>query len=367
MVVGGGVTEVSPLAAVAMGARLGAGVKVGPFCVVGAEVSLGEGTRVLAGAVVTGRTTIGRGCVLHAHCVVGTEAVRGETVLGDFNTVFPGAVVGVECQDLKYDRGGSEMCRLEVGDGNAIREYCTVHLSSRPEWTTRIGDGNLLMAYTHVAHDCQVGDANVLANGTQLAGHVVVGDRVHTGGGAMVHQFCHVGSMSFLAPGAKVVADVPYGAMVHGDRAALRGLNEVGMQRAGMGRADIAAMRRAFRYLFPKLPHDSSSHSGTNNKGGGGGKSSEEVAEEEGGGGTNREGAEEEEEEEKGEEDDEASLDGRLARLLRGDVLDAAGGRLVSCAPVREFATFIRDSRAGAAVGARRDICMPRPPSARGR
>ena len=313
-------TSVSPLAAVASGARLGAGVVVGPFCVVGPEVELGEGTRLDAGAVVTGRTRVGRGCVLHSHCVVGTDAVKGETVLGDLNTVFPGAVVGVECQDLKYDRGTGLYCRLEVGNGNAIRECCTLHLSSRPEWVTRVGDGNLLMAYTHVAHDCRVGDGNVLANGTQLAGHVVMGDRVHTGGGAMVHQFCHVGSMSFLAPGAKVVADVPFGAMVHGDRAALRGLNEVGMQRAGMGRDEISAMRKAFRYLFPKLASLEEGPDGQNS----------------------------------------LDLDGRLQNLLDGHVLDAKGARLVDCREVNEFATFIRDSRRGAADGLRRNICMPR-------
>lgn len=214
-------SEIHPSAVVASRARLGCGVRVGPGAVIGAGVELGERTVVGAGAVIDGETRIGADNWIGAHAVIGMPPqIRGRVA------------------------GGA----LRIGDRNVLRELCTVHVGSAGA-TTRIGDGNMLMAYAHVAHDCELGDGVELANAVQLAGHVQVGDRAVLGGMAAVHQFVRVGSHSFVGAGAMVAQDVPPYCQVSGDRARLYGLNAVGLRRAGFAPEVRRALARALRLL----------------------------------------------------------------------------------------------------------------------
>src|SRR5688572_15975067 len=217
--------EVDPTARVAPGAQLGAGVKVGPYCVVGENVHIGAGTVLHSHVVVDGDTTIGRDCQL-----------------------YPYASVGLAPQDLKY-RG--EPTRLEVGDRNTIREFVTLNRGTAGGGgITRIGSGNLLMAYVHVAHDCQVGDHIIFGNGATLAGHVDVQDHANIGAFSGVHQFCRVGQHAFIGGYSVATKDVlPYSKTV-GNRARIYGVNAIGLARRGMSPETIAAIRAAYRVLL---------------------------------------------------------------------------------------------------------------------
>ncbi len=217
--------SVHPLAAVAPGATLDAGVVVGPFAVVEAGVIVGEGTRIDAHAM-----------------------VRTGTRLGARNVVHPFAVIGGDPQERGY---AGEPTRLFVGDGNTFREHVTVHRGSiKGGGVTRVGSGSLFMAGVHVAHDCQLGDGLELANNVLLAGHVTLGDHVVMGGGAALAPFVRVGERAFVAAGAMVEHDVPPFVIVAGDRARVRALNRVGLARGGVPEASRAALERAFRILF---------------------------------------------------------------------------------------------------------------------
>ena len=216
---------VHPTAIVASTAELARGVRIGPYAVVGPQVRLGARTRVGAHAIVQGRTTIGAD-----------------------NRIFPFASLGGPPQDLKY-RG--EPSRLEIGDGNAIREYVTMNPGTAAGgMMTRIGSGSLFMANSHVGHDCHVGDTVVLANSAALAGHVVVEDHAIIGGLAGVHQFTRVGESSMCGAGAMVSQDVPPFCMASGDRARLFGLNVIGLKRRGFPEETVRALKRAYRSLF---------------------------------------------------------------------------------------------------------------------
>ena len=217
--------EVHATAIVESGARLGQGVVVGPYCTVGPDVVLEEGVGLISHVVVAGRTTI-----------------------GPCTTIYPFASIGMPPQDLKYK---GEPSRLEIGADNVIREHATMTPGTQGGgMLTRVGDNGLFMAGTHVAHDCTVGDHVVLANNASLGGHVVVDDYAILGGLAGVHQFCRIGAHSFVGAMSSVVRDViPYGS-ASGDRARLVGLNIVGLRRREFSRADIQALRTAYRLLF---------------------------------------------------------------------------------------------------------------------
>ena len=217
--------SIHPSAVVEEGATLGEGVRVGPFCHVGGEVRLGDG------------------CELHAHVVV-----AGRTAVGPHTRIFPFASVGHPPQDLKY---AGEPSTLKIGADNIIREHVTLNPGTKGGgMRTIVGDGNLFMMGAHVAHDCRVGDGCVMANNATLGGHVVLEDGAIVGGLAAVHQFVRVGAHAMIGGLSAVVQDViPYG-MVFGDRATLRGLNWIGLKRAGTDRATLARLRRAFRQLF---------------------------------------------------------------------------------------------------------------------
>jgi UDP-N-acetylglucosamine acyltransferase len=222
--------SVHPTAVVGPGAKLHPTVEVGPYAVIGGQVTIGAGTTVGPHAVIEGRTRI-----------------------GERNKVFQFASVGAQPQDLKY---AGEDSALEIGDENLIREFTTLHKGTTGGGgVTRIGNGNLFMAYAHVAHDCQVGNGCVLANAATLGGHVEVGDHVILGGLAAVHQFTRIGKHAFVAGGAMVVMDVPPFCTAQGDRAELVGVNSIGLARHGYTEEQIGRVKEAYRILFrSKLP-----------------------------------------------------------------------------------------------------------------
>ncbi len=218
-------TSIDPRAVVHPGAELDHGVSIGPFAVIGPNVRIGTGTSVASHGIVEGRTTMGKN-----------------------NRVFQFASVGSDPQDLKYSGEDSE---LIIGDGNTFRECCTVHRGTADGSNeTRMGSGILLMAYSHVAHDCVVHDGAILANGATLAGHVTIEDGAIIGGLAAVHQFCRVGTLAMLAGGSMATKDVPPYTIVQGDRAALKGLNLVALQRKGFSSETITALKSTYRIVF---------------------------------------------------------------------------------------------------------------------
>lgn len=217
-------SEIHPTAVIQEGARIGEGCRIGPYCVIGPNVILGIG------------------CELHSHVVI-----DGHTEIGSENTFYPFASIGLRTQDLKWD-GGTTWTR--VGSNNTFREYVTVHSATADGDATVIGSHNNLLAYTHVAHDCQLGDHIIMSNVGTLAGHVIVEDRAIVGGLAAVHQFCRIGTMSIIGGCSKVVQDVPPYMMVDGNPAATRTLNKEGLKRNGVNEDTQKSMRQAYRILF---------------------------------------------------------------------------------------------------------------------
>lgn len=217
-------TQIHPTAIVDPAAQLGAGVVVGPYAVVGAGVQLGEGT------------------VLHHHATV-----EGNTVLGRNNEVFPFACVGLKTQDLKY-KGGRPGTR--IGDRNVFREFCTVHAATFDGEFTVIGSDNNFLAYTHIAHDCQVGDDVVMSNNASLAGHVTMGSHVVMGGFAGVHQFCRIGDRAMIGGMSRIAQDVPPFMIVEGNPAVVRAFNKVGLERAGFTEEQMDHVKTILRIFF---------------------------------------------------------------------------------------------------------------------
>lgn len=216
---------IHPQAIVDPGAELATDVEVGPWTYIGPGVRIDSGTRIASHVVIKGPTTIGK-------C----------------NQIFQFASVGEDCQDKKF-RG--ELTVLEIGDNNVIRESCTLHRGTvQDEGITRVGNGNLLMAYVHVAHDCRVGDNNIFANNASLAGHVHLGDGVILGGFTGVHQFCHIGSYSMSSMGSMIVKDVPAYVMVSGDTAQAHGMNFEGMRRRNTPAETIQLLRKAYKVVY---------------------------------------------------------------------------------------------------------------------
>ena len=216
--------DIHPTAIVASGARLGRGVRLGPY------------------AIVEDETDIGDGCEVRAHAVV-----KRFTSLGPGNAVHEGAVLAGEPQDLGYTEAPS---RLVIGAANRIREGVTLHRSSTPGGATLIGSGCFLMAQSHVAHDCRVGDGVILANNVALAGHVEIGDGAFLSGGVVVHQFCRVGRLALVGGNSKVVQDCLPFVIADGMPARARGLNLVGLRRAGVPASSIRALKEAWRLLL---------------------------------------------------------------------------------------------------------------------
>lgn len=206
-------------------AKLADDVKVGPYSLIGADVTIGAGT------------------VIESHVVI-----KGPTTIGENNRFFQFGSIGEECQDKKY---AGEPTRLEIGDNNVFRECVTVHRGTiQDDSLTRIGSGNLLMAYAHIAHDCMVGDNNIFANGVSVAGHVHIGDWAILGGMVGIHQFCHIGSHSFAAAGSILLRDLPPYVMVGGTEVKPHGINSEGLRRRGFEKDAINAIRRAYKIIY---------------------------------------------------------------------------------------------------------------------
>lgn len=217
--------SIHPTAQVHPGARLGAGVSVGAYTVVDEHVEIGDGTRIGHHCVVTGHTRIGRD-----------------------NRIFHFVSLGEAPQDKKY---GDEPTRLEIGDRNTIREFGTFNRGTvQDAGVTRLGNDNWIMAYVHLAHDCQVGDQTVFANNAQLAGHVQVGDYAILGGFTAVHQFCRIGAHAITGLSSVIVQDVPPYLTVAGNPSAPYGINSEGLRRRGFSAAAIDGLRRAYRTLY---------------------------------------------------------------------------------------------------------------------
>lgn len=211
--------------------------------IVAADAELGEGVDIGAYSVIGAGVCIGAGSWIGPHAVI-----NGPTMLGRDNRVFQFASIGDAPQDRKY-RG--EPTRLEVGDGNVFREFCSVNRGTAGgRGVTQIGHDNLFMAYSHVAHDCIIGSHCVMSNCTALAGHVELGDWVILSGYSGVHQFCKVGAHSFLANNAAVTRDVPPYLLVAGTPAEPKGVNSEGLKRRGFDATQISNIRNAYRLLY---------------------------------------------------------------------------------------------------------------------
>ena len=222
--------RIHPTAVVERHAELDEGVEVGPFCVVGPAVRIAAETRLVAHVVVGGKTTLGRRNVVHPFTTLGGDAQMKK-----------GLKKGVA--------EGEPTRRLVIGDDNVIRENVTVNVSALEE-ATRIGNTNLLMAGSHVAHDVVLGSHCVVANAVQIAGHCVVADWVTFGGLAGLAQHVHVGESAFVAAGAMCERDVAPFVIVQGDRARVRALNVVGLQRRGVGVASLRALKAVFAKVY---------------------------------------------------------------------------------------------------------------------
>jgi UDP-N-acetylglucosamine acyltransferase len=216
---------IHPTAIIDAKAELDASVEVGPYSVIGPQVRIGAGSRIASHVVIEGDTTIGRDNVIYQFCSLGGAP-----------------------QDKKY-RG--EPTRLEIGDRNTIREYCSLNLGTvQDAGVTRLGNDNWILAYVHIAHDCQVGSNTIFSNNATLAGHVHVGDWVIMSGFAAVHQFCKIGDHAFVGMNASLSQDVPPFILAAGTPIAPRGLNIEGLKRRGFGADEIAALRRAYKLIY---------------------------------------------------------------------------------------------------------------------
>lgn len=217
-------SKIHPTAVIEQGAQLGADVTIGAYAYVGPQVTLGDGTILHHHATVEGFTSVGREC-----------------------EIFPFTCIGTKTQDLKY-RGGRTGTR--IGDRNVFREYVSVHAATNDGEFTTLGNDNLLLAYCHVAHDCQIGNHLIASNSVGLAGHVVVEDHVTLGAKCGVHQFCRVGAHVMVGAMSKVVQDVPPYLIADGNPAIARSINKIGLERHGFTPERLEAVKHAFRLFY---------------------------------------------------------------------------------------------------------------------
>jgi UDP-N-acetylglucosamine acyltransferase len=216
---------IHPTALIDPAAELAEDVRVGPYSVIEANVTIGAGTDI------------------GPHVVI-----KGTTRIGSQNRIFQFASIGEEPQDKKY---AGEPTALEIGDRNTIREFVTLNRgTTQDDGVTRLGDDNWIMAYVHIAHDCQIGNETIFANNASLAGHVSIGDYAILGGFTLVHQFCSIGAYSLTAFGSGISKDVPPFVTVGGSPARAHGLNMEGLRRRGFPEESRKALRRAYRTLY---------------------------------------------------------------------------------------------------------------------
>jgi UDP-N-acetylglucosamine acyltransferase len=217
--------QIHATALVEPGAQIDDDVTIGPFAVIGPKVRIGAGTAIGAHVMIEGRTTIGRG-----------------------NRIFPFCAIGGPPQDKKY---AGENTALQIGDHNTIRESCTMNTGTVQDGgVTRVGSHNWIMAYVHIAHDCDVGNHTILANSVQLAGHVHVGDWAILGGITGVHQFVHIGAHAMTGAGTTLLQDLPPFVICNGNPAQAHGMNFEGLKRRGFAAPSLQALRRAYKTVY---------------------------------------------------------------------------------------------------------------------
>jgi UDP-N-acetylglucosamine acyltransferase len=219
------VTKIHPTAIIDAKAELDSSVEIGPYSIVGANVKIDAGTRVASHVIINGPTTIGKN-----------------------NQIFQYSSLGEAPQDKKYR---DEPTLLEIGDNNTIREFCTFNRGTiQDKGTTKIGSDNWIMAYVHIAHDCDVGNHTILANNSSLAGHVDIHDHAILGGFTLIHQFCKVGSHVITAVGSVVFKDIPPYVTAAGYDAKPHGINAEGLKRRGFSVESILQIKRAYKALY---------------------------------------------------------------------------------------------------------------------
>ncbi len=219
-------TLIHPTAVIDNHAKIHPTVKVEPYAVIGSQVTIGANTVVGSHAIIDGLTTIGKD-----------------------NQIFPGSAIGVEPQDLKYRGANSQVI---IGDRNRIREYVTINRATNEGEATILGDDNLLMAYTHIGHNCVIGNEVIMANSVAVAGHVHIESMAIISGVLGVHQFVHIGKMAMVGGMSRISRDVPPYMMVEGNPAKVRSLNFTGLKRRGFSNDEIRQLKKAFSYLYLK-------------------------------------------------------------------------------------------------------------------
>ncbi|MBR4749627.1 MAG: acyl-ACP--UDP-N-acetylglucosamine O-acyltransferase [Abditibacteriota bacterium] len=217
-------SDIHSSAVISPSAVIGSGVVIGPYSVIGDNVVIGDGTRLISHVV-----------------------IRQDTVIGSNNVIHSGAVLGDDPQDIGY---GGEKTFLKIGNDNQIREYVTIHRGSKEGNTTVIGNSNMLMAYSHVGHDCVVHDHVICTNYAGISGHCVIEDYAIIGGLAGLHQFVRVGKMSMVGGCSKVNVDIPPFTLCDGNPLRIRNVNSVGLRRRGVDRDTIDGLREAVRLLY---------------------------------------------------------------------------------------------------------------------
>jgi UDP-N-acetylglucosamine acyltransferase len=222
--------SIHPTAVIDPRAELASDVEVGPYAVIGPQVQIGPNCWIGPHVVLDGRVSMGRG-----------------------NRIFPGACIGMAPQDLKY---AGDPTGVAIGDDNIIRECVTINRATRGEELTLIGSGNLLMAYSHLGHNCEIGNRIVIANSVAVAGHVVIADRAVIGGVLGIHQFVHIGTLAMVGGMSRIERDVPPFCLVEGHPARVRALNRIGLKRGGLAELDGGAqmddLKRVWTLLYRK-------------------------------------------------------------------------------------------------------------------
>ena len=221
------------------------GVKVHPHAFVDSSAELHDGVTIAQGAIVGPNVSLGKGTAVGPNVVI-----EGKTKIGKNNRIFPNVFIGLEPQDLKYQGAPTEVI---IGDNNTFRECVTINKATNEGEKTIIGNNNLLMAYTHIGHNCELGNGIVLSNSVQIAGHVIVEDKAIIGGCLGIHQFVHIGFLAMVGGMTRVDRDVPPFCLAEGHPGKLRGLNRVGIKRSGLLNNkdfDLKLLQRTWNLLF---------------------------------------------------------------------------------------------------------------------
>ena len=217
-----------------------------PTAIVSPEAEVGDNVEIGPYAIINGKVKIGRGTRVESYVCIGMGL--GSVLIGEDNHFFPGSVIGGTPQDLSYK--GEETC-LVLGSGNTIREYVTINLGTvKGGGTTRVGDNNLIMAYVHIAHDCEIGNRVVIANASHFAGHVTVENKVTISGGCLLTQFIRLGQLCYVTGDSLVNKDVLPFSIAQGSHALMKATNKIGLERAQFPRNEIDLIHKALRYLI---------------------------------------------------------------------------------------------------------------------